>query len=171
MIKVYSRAHEVVDRYKDSKWLEVFTENEDTTKHYYYEFFSDDVPIGLWRLRHKNTITNFGNSFVYENQRKKGWGNKIFLVTLNIIKKVFPKTTIIYGQVFMNNSRRIHILDKHFGIENKYFETEEPNRFGFKESSSEVDDTFKEVLYYDTIDNLWNRNKKDIDKLKVVYEG
>ena len=60
---------------------------------------------------------------------------------------------------------------KHFGIENKYFEIEEPNRFGFKESSSEVDDTFKEVLYYDTIDNLWNRNKRDIDKLKVVYEG
>ena len=29
----------------------------------------------------------------------------------------------------------------------------------------------KDYIYYDSFENVWNRNKKDIDKLKVVYEG
>lgn len=167
MIKVYSISFSKIEKYKDDPNIEVFYEKYSR----YFEFFNDDIPIGFFRLRHKNEMTNHGNNFIYENQRGKGWGNKILLVSLNVIKTVFPNTNIIYVQVHTDNKHNIYIRDKQFGIENRYFETEEPNRFGFKESTSEVDDTFKEILYYDTIDNLWNRNKKHIDELEVVYEG
>ena len=165
MIKVNYVNYQTIEKYKDNQWLEVFPESEDTLKHHYFEFYSDDEPIGFWRLRHKDGITNHGNNFVYYEHRGKGWGNKILFISMNVIKEIFPDTKIFYVQCIFTNNRNLHIRDKQFGIENRYLETAEPNRFGFMEKCE------KDYIYYDSFENVWNRNKKDIDKLKVVYEG
>jgi hypothetical protein len=162
MIEVYSTTFDKVKKF-DNGYLDMLDETESK----YFEFFSSDNPIGFFRLRHKNTITNLGNSFIYENNRGMGWGSTILLVGLNVIKKVFPKTTILYAQVHVDNTRMINIRDEQFGTENKYFETEEPNRFGFMERAREVDKDYKELLWYDLIDNVWERNKEDINKIEV----
>ena len=84
---------------------------------------------------------------------------------IDMLKEIFPDTKIFYVQCIFTNNRNLHIRDKQFGIENRYLETAEPNRFGFMEKCE------KDYIYYDSFENVWNRNKKDIDKLKVVYEG
>ena len=163
MIEVYNTTFDKVKKF-DNGFFDMLDEPESK----YFEFFSDGVPIGFFRLRYKNTITNLGNSFIYENNRGLGWGNVILLVSLNVIKKVFPKTTILYSQVHLDNHLMINIRDKQFGKENKYSETEEPNRFGFIERARKVDKDYKEFLWYDLIDNVWERNEEDISKLEVV---
>jgi len=162
MINVYSTTFDKVKKF-DNGNLDMMDEPESK----YFEFFCGDIDIGFFRLRYKNGVINHGNNFVYENQRGIGWGNKIFLVSLNVIKIVFPNVNIICVQVHEDNKHNIYIRNKQFGIDNRYIETEEPNRFGFMERAREVDDDYKEYLYYDTIDNLWNRNKEDINKIEV----
>ena len=116
MIKVNYVNYQTIEKYKDNQWLEVFPESEDTLKHHYFEFYSDDEPIGFWRLRHKDGITNHGNNFVYYEHRGKGWGNKILLISMNVIKEIFPDTKIFYVQCIFTNNRNLHIRDKQFGI-------------------------------------------------------
>ena len=116
MIKVNYVNYQTIEKYKDNQWLEVFPESEDTLKHHYFEFYSDDEPIGFWRLRHKDGITNHGNNFVYYEHRGKGWGNKILLISMNVIKEIFPDTKIFYVQCIFTNNRNLHIRDKQFVI-------------------------------------------------------
>ena len=76
---------------------------------------------------------------------------------------IFSDPKIVYLQIYKHGEQNIYINDKLFGIENRYTETVEPNRFGFKEKL-----TIPEYLYYDTIDSLLSRNKKRIAELEVI---
>ena len=161
MIKVYPIPFDKINvkKYRDNSNIDIFYEKDSK----YFEFFSNKTPIGFFRLRYKNGVVNHGNAFVYENQRGKGWGNKILFVSLIPIKEIFSDPKIVYLQIHKHGEQNIYINDKLFGIENRYTETVEPNRFGFKEKL-----TIPEYLYYDTIDSLLDRNKKKIDELEVI---
>ena len=114
MIKVYPIPFDKINvkEYRDNPNIDIFYERGSK----YFEFFSNKTPVGFFRLRYKNGVVNHGNAFVYENQRGKGWGNKILFVSLIPIKEIFSDPKIVYLQIHKHGEQNIYINENNSWI-------------------------------------------------------